>query len=201
MICPVCQCELFEGLDFDSSDTQGIEEYTKKQRSGQKEIDEVVLMSKCRDHQFHAECLEAQLGDKGFLSCSICMVTYGVIMGDMPPGLMQWSLTNQTCKGETIGTKTWEIWYEFPDGVNPATGKSYYSDSRVCFVPDSHEGREVLALLVKAFRRRLTFTVGYSVVRGRDNCIVWNGIHHKTNTNRGSTHYGYPDSTYFNRVK
>ena len=68
-------------------------------------------------------------------------------------------------------------------------------------MPDSHEGREVLALLVKAFRRRLTFTVGFSVVRGRDNCIVWNGIHHKTNTNRGSTHYGYPDSTYFNRVK
>jgi len=39
------------------------------------------------------------------------------------------------------------------------------------------------------------------VVRGRDNCIVWNGIHHKTHTHGGSSHYGYPDATYFNRVK
>jgi len=30
---------------------------------------------------------------------------------------------------------------------------------------------------------------------------VWNGIHHKTNTSGGSTRYGYPDDTYFNRVK
>jgi len=59
----------------------------------------------------------------------------------------------------------------------------------------------VLALLVKAFKRKLTFTVGFSVVRGRDNCIVWNGIHHKTNQWGGSTNYGYPDATYFSRVK
>ena len=30
---------------------------------------------------------------------------------------------------------------------------------------------------------------------------MWNGIHHKTNTSGGSTRYGYPDDTYFNRVK
>jgi deltex-like protein len=59
----------------------------------------------------------------------------------------------------------------------------------------------VLHLLVVAFERRLTFTVGFSVVRGRDNCIVWNGVHHKTNTSGGATHYGYPDATYFNRLK
>ena len=59
----------------------------------------------------------------------------------------------------------------------------------------------MLALLVKAFKRKLTFTVGFSVVRGQDNCIVWNGIHHKTCTSGGSTNYGYPDATYFSRVK
>lgn len=59
----------------------------------------------------------------------------------------------------------------------------------------------MLALLVKSFKRKLTFTVGHSVVRARDNCIVWNGIHHKTNTHGGSSHYGYPDLTYFSRVK
>ncbi len=39
------------------------------------------------------------------------------------------------------------------------------------------------------------------MVRGRDNCIVWNGIHHKTNTDGGATSYGFPDPTYFNRVR
>jgi hypothetical protein len=29
---------------------------------------------------------------------------------------------------------------------------------------------------------------------------VWN-IHHKTNTEGGSSRFGYPDDTYFNRVK
>ncbi len=56
-------------------------------------------------------------------------------------------------------------------------------------------------MLIKAFKRRLTFTVGHSVVRDRDNCIVWNGIHHKTNTSGGSSNYGYPDTTYLNRVR
>lgn len=67
-------------------------------------------------------------------------------------------------------------------------------------MPDTIEGRELLALLVKAFRRKLTFTVGYSVVRNRDNCIVWNGIHHKTSTSGGTSNYGYPDPTYINRA-
>ena len=51
------------------------------------------------------------------------------------------------------------------------------------------------------FQRKLTFTVGFSVVRGRDNCIVWNGVHHKTRTSGGATRYGYPDPTYCNRVR
>lgn len=36
---------------------------------------------------------------------------------------------------------------------------------------------------------------------GEDPAIIWNGIHHKTNTKGGSTHYGYPDPTYFNRIR
>ena len=31
--------------------------------------------------------------------------------------------------------------------------------------------------------------------------VVWNGIHHKTNTHGGTSNFGYPDPTYFNRVK
>ena len=36
---------------------------------------------------------------------------------------------------------------------------------------------------------------------GVTNTTVWNGVHHKTNLYGGSTHFGYPDNTYFNRVK
>lgn len=52
-----------------------------------------------------------------------------------------------------------------------------------------------------AFERRLTFAVGFSVTRNVDNLVVWNGIHHKTNTHGGSAGFGYPDPTYLKRVK
>jgi deltex len=57
----------------------------------------------------------------------------------------------------------------------------------------------MLALLIKAFRRKLSFTLGFSVVRNKDNCITW-AVHHKTNTSGGTSNYGYPDPTYFNRI-
>jgi len=34
-----------------------------------------------------------------------------------------------------------------------------------------------------------------------DNQVVWNGVHHKTNLSGGAAYFGYPDPTYFNRVK
>jgi len=64
-------------------------------------------------------------------------------------------------------------------------------------LPDNEEGREVAKLLEISFQRKLTFTVGDSVTTGHKHVIVWNGIHHKTNTVGGPTQYGYPDPTYF----
>lgn len=59
----------------------------------------------------------------------------------------------------------------------------------------------------KAFDCGVTFTVGRSVTTGMDNCVVWNGIHHKTNMYGGeyiyiiySTNFGYPDNQYLKRV-
>lgn len=59
----------------------------------------------------------------------------------------------------------------------------------------------MLSLLKEAFDRKLIFTIGRSVTTGRDNQVVWNGIHHKTNLSGGSAYFGYPDPTYFTRVK
>ena len=72
---------------------------------------------------------------------------------------------------------------------------------RRAYVPDSAEGREVLALLVKCFKRRLTLTIGFSVTRNQNNTIIWNGVHHKSHTSGGSANYGYPDPSYFTRVR
>lgn len=55
-------------------------------------------------------------------------------------------------------------------------------------------------MLVKAFERKHTFIVGTSVTTGATDTVVWSGIHHKTNTHGGSSHFGYPDPTYLNRV-
>lgn len=56
-------------------------------------------------------------------------------------------------------------------------------------------------MLIKAFERKHTMIVGTSVTTGEQNCVVWSGIHHKTNTHGGTSAFGYPDLTYFNRVK
>jgi len=119
----------------------------------------------------------------------------------MPKGEMRWKLVEKglNCHGfEKFGT--WEITYQFPNGKQKS-GVPYRGTSRIAYVPDTEEGREVVTLLVKAFERRHSFIVGTSVTTGATNCVVWSGIHHKTNTHGGATSFGYPDSTYFNRVK
>ena len=52
----------------------------------------------------------------------------------------------------------------------------------------------MLALLQIAWDRCLTFTIGTSVTTGASNTIVWNEIHHKTeSTSNHYTGHGYPD--------
>lgn len=80
-------------------------------------------------------------------------------------------------------------------------GANFPPTYRDAFLPDTIEGRQVFRLLKLAFERKLIFTVGRSVTTGKDNRIVWNGIHHKTCLYGGISCFGYPDATYFNRVK
>jgi deltex-like protein len=107
---------------------------------------------------------------------------------------MKATLCNSTiCDGFKQGTII--IDYYFP------STKLYSGTRRYAYLPNTTEGREVLGLLKVCFDRRLTFTVGTSVTTGESNTTVWNGVHHKTNTTGGSQYFGYPDTTYFNRVK
>jgi deltex len=132
------------------------------------------------------------------IKCPVCYQIYGIMTGDQPDGTMNHHVSKNTqCSGYNCGTII--ISYSFPSGSR--NGKHYSGTHRTAYLPDNDEGREVLALLREGFKRKLLFTVGRSVTTGQDNTTVWNGVHHKTNTSGGSSHFGYPDPTYFDRVK
>jgi len=162
----------------------------------------IVRLGNCSSHFFHADCVELCRGDKDFVRCPNCALIYGEMTGDMPEGYMRITLHSRSemyCEGyEDYGTI--EIYYMFPNG-RLYTGRSYRGTRRQAFLPHTKEGIEVLELFVIAFKRRLTFTVGTSVTTGRDDVVVWNGIHHKTSLGGGCAYFGYPDDTYFFRVK
>ncbi|TNV75861.1 hypothetical protein FGO68_gene5402 [Halteria grandinella] len=168
--CPICLCD----LDTD-----------------------VVQLGTCK-HLFHRDCLEAQLGESDWLKCCVCQCIYGLMKGDMPPGEMKWRLLpTLRCEGyPDIGV--WDVFYNFWDGT--LKGVKYKGTKRRAYLPDCEEGKKVLALLIKAFERRITFSVGTSVTTGQKNVVVWN-IHHKTSLDGGPSNYGYPDEEYFKRVQ
>ncbi len=138
-------------------------------------------------------------GDNQWIKCPVCSSIYGMMVGDQSPGTMHTTLHPHVhCDGfPDVGTHI--INYSMSSGKR---GEVHFSGThRTAYLPDTAEGREVLSLLQEAFRRKLIFTVGRSVTTGRDNTVVWNGIHHKTNLSGGSAYFGFPDDTYFERVK
>lgn len=72
---------------------------------------------------------------------------------------------------------------------HPHPGKPFKGASRTAYLPNSEKGQKCLRLLQKAFDRKLTFTVGRSRTTGRDDCVTWNDIHHKTNVQGGPQRY------------
>jgi deltex-like protein len=193
--CAICLCEFYDDIIPDNKNLalQDIKIYIGH------DID-VVKLCRCEDHFYHIECLHNLIKDKkgGGFKCPICQKIYGILEGTMPPGSMTAKITNSKCAGFPHD-KTIVISYYIPDGQQ--NGKYFSGTSRIAYLPNNKEGREVLALLKIAFDRKLTFVVGTSVTTGQKNTVIWNGIHHKTSLHGGTQNYGYPDPTYFNRVK
>lgn len=175
--CTICLC------DFEESDEGNI-----------------VKLSRCGDHFYHKECMENCRGAYEFVRCPICGIIYGILIGDMPPGIMTViKVENFLPLDGYEDCATYEIIYKFPNGVR--NGTQYKGTKRIAFLPDNQEGNEVLRLFQIAFERKITFTVGRSVTTGQNNMVTWNGIHHKTSPEGGPPNFGYPDETYFLRVK
>ena len=59
---------------------------------------------------------------------------------------------------------------------------------------------KVLKLLRVAWQRKLTFTIGSSVTTGATDTVVWNEIHHKTESTSNHSGHGYPDPNYLDNV-
>jgi len=158
-------------------------------------------LSKCTGHWFHRACIEPWLEMKRH--CPSCKARYGVMTGNQPEGQMNVRYESTSLDGYN-GCGTIVITYQFPRGKqgpeHPAPGFSYPADSRAAYLPNNPAGQQVLALLQKAWERRLIFTIGQSITRGADNVIIWNGIHHKTSPDGGPSNFGYPDPTYLQRV-
>ena len=193
--CSICLSEFYD--DIIGQDTQNIKLKDFELDYYPHEID-TLKISRCEDHFYHIECLLDYIKDKIGFKCAICQKIYGEIIGNMPSGTMSATINDKIhCEGykkeETIILK-----YNFQNGI--INGKKYTGTNRVCYIPNNKIGRILLGLLKIAFDRKLTFIVGTSVTTGKQNTVVWNGIHHKTNLKGGAVNYGYPDPTYFNRV-
>ena len=152
------------------------------------------------EHVFHSNCIKDALEHSH--KCPVCRAVIKKKLGPCPNGYM-YVQTNKfvDCPGY-LGCGTIKIEYELLDGVqgpqhqNP--GITYYGDYRVAYLPDNDAGKRVLELFKKAWKMKLTFTVGRSLSSGENNVITWNDIHHKTSLKKGP--YGYPDATYLERV-
>ncbi|KAM6946962.1 uncharacterized protein PEZ65_000673 [Lycodopsis pacificus] len=157
---------------------------------------------KCK-HEFCEECLAKSRESMGDI-CPVCKDVFGLIEGDQPAGNMTSYEMTSSLPGFS-GSGTIQINYDIPGGIqtekhsNP--GKYYSGIQRTAYLPNNKEGKEVLALLKKAFKQKLIFTVGTSRTSGMDNQVTWNDIHHKTNITGGPQGFGYPDPGYLSRVK
>ena len=146
-------------------------------------------LSKC-DHSFCAGCIDEAF--KHQKKCPVCSQVYGPLIGNQPDGRMieSYQLTslpgNKSC-GSIVISYRFRNGIQGPDHPNP--GKPYTGTTQTTYLPDNKEGRKVRKLLGKAFNQKLTFTIGRSTTTGKDDCVVWNDIPHKTSIEGGLGKY------------
>ena len=146
-------------------------------------------LSKC-GHSFCAGCIDEAF--KHQKKCPVCSQVYGPLIGNQPDGRMIESYYSTSLLGFAL-CGTIVIHYRFRNGTqgpdHPNPGKPYTGTTQTTYLPDNKEGRKVRQLLKKAFHQKLTFTIGRSTTTGKDDCVVWNDIPHKTSIGGGVGKY------------
>ena len=56
--CPLCMCELFEGVNFNDEASVGVA-VTSQIMNKTPPVDHVVKMKNCKGHYYHRQCLES----------------------------------------------------------------------------------------------------------------------------------------------
>ena len=153
------------------------------------DVTDKKTLSKC-GHSFCADCIDEAF--KHQKKCPVCSQVYGLLIGNQPPGTMYDSYRSISLPGfGSCGTIV--ISYSFRNGTqgpdHPNPGKPYTRTNKTTYLPDNKEGRKVCQLLKKAFHQKLTFTIGRSTTTGKDDCVVWNDIPHKTSIGGGVGKY------------
>ncbi|XP_036242951.1 E3 ubiquitin-protein ligase DTX3L [Molothrus ater] len=164
-------------------------------------IENKEILEKCK-HAFCKTCIDIAMAYKQ--ACPVCNAVCGVLIGDQPEGTMSTTTISSSLPGYP-NCGTIQIDYDMNGGIqtssHPNPGQAYGPAHRRAYLPDNEEGREILQLLRRAFKQKLIFTVGQSHTTGAQNVITWNDIHHKTAMVGGPTQFGYPDSSYLQRVR
>uniref|UniRef100_A0AC35TRD9 E3 ubiquitin-protein ligase n=1 Tax=Rhabditophanes sp. KR3021 TaxID=114890 RepID=A0AC35TRD9_9BILA len=163
---------------------------------------ETVKLSNC-GHMFHANCITESFFHRQ--QCPLCNKVYKIGKGPQPPGgTMTISNVQETVPGHSDANGFIQIIYSIPGGIQRTNhlrpGVPFSGVYRTAYLPNNDEGNKVLQLLKIAFERRLIFTVGDSNTNGKRNCLIWNGISHKTKKSGGASRFGYPDHSYLDIV-
>lgn len=155
---------------------------------------ETVELKAC-SHMFHKECIEESF--KHERRCPVCRARTGRLQGKSPSGDMVVTGVPKRCPG-FAPARTIKIEYSMPSGIqssyHPNPNDRFHGTARIAYLPDNEEGRGLLARLKYAWKHGLTFAVGTSLTTGRENCVVWTSIHHKTNLDGGP--HSFPDPGY-----
>ncbi|NWR42755.1 DTX3L ligase, partial [Regulus satrapa] len=158
-------------------------------------------LEKCK-HAFCTMCIDRAMTYKQ--ACPVCNTVCGILTGNQPEGTMSAKTIRFSLPGYP-NCDTIQIDYVMNGGIqtssHPNPGQHYRPTHRQAYLPDNEEGREILQLLRRAFNQKLIFTVGQSHTTGEKSVITWNDIHHKTALVGGPTEFGYPDSSYLQRVR
>lgn len=160
--------------------------------------DTVLRLRQC-SHDFHAKCIKESL--RNFPLCPVCRAVIRKPHGTCPSGTMAITFLPQiTCSGfESSSNGSTMLTYAMPRGTQQAyhenPGTPFQGRREVAYLPNCPKGKKLLERLKYAWIHGLTFTVGTSMTTGRQNCIVWASIHHKTSPSGGS--HGFPDPSFF----
>lgn len=157
------------------------------------------------EHYFHLGCAEPWFQEH--TDCPVCRTPVTVVRGTQPEhadNVMMQHQSDEDLPGYA-GDGTLQLTFFMPSGIqgvdHPMPGHPYYGCSVTAFLPNNSEGKEIARLFGLAFVRRLLFRIGYNDASNQADQIIVNGIELKLRRIGGPANQGYPDPSYFCRLK